>query len=68
MIDSALVETDKEKQAKDYGEIQTYIERSCLRSSHSPKWSTPSLYRADIKGLALNPSWSTDLSVVSKSR
>ena len=68
MIDSALVETDKEKQAKDYSEIQTYIEQVVPSIQQFSEVVDSVAYRADIDGLALNPSWSTDLGVVSKKR
>ena len=68
MIDSALVETDKEKQAKDYSEIQTYIDQVVPSIQQFSEVVDSVAYRADIDGLALNPSWSTDLGVVSKKR
>ena len=68
LIDNALIETDKTVQAKDYGEIQTYIEKEVPSIQPFSEVVDSVAARADIKGLALNPSWSTDLSVVTKSR
>ena len=64
MIDDALIETDKTPGNQDYGEIQTYIEKMVPSIQPFSEVVDSVASRADIKGLALNPSWSTDLSII----
>ena len=68
MIDDALVESDTKRQATQYGEIQTYYADMMPSIQPFSEVVDSVASRADIKGLALNPSWSTDLSAVTKAR
>lgn len=68
MIDSALVEGDKEKQTKDYQDIQTYYADMVPAIQPFAEVVDSVGYRADIKGFELNPSWSTQLRTVTKDR
>lgn len=68
MIDDALVETDKNKQVKDYEDIQRYYEEVVPAIQPFSEVIDSVGYRADIKGLELNPSWSTQLRTVTKER
>ncbi|CZT36709.1 ABC transporter substrate-binding protein [Rhizobium sp. 9140] len=68
MVDAALVETDKAKQVKDYEAIQTYYADVVPAIQPFAEVVDSVGYRADIKGLALNPSWSTRLRTVTKER
>lgn len=68
MIDDALIETDTKRQATRYGEIQTYYADMMPSIQPFSEVVDSVASRADIKGLALNPSWSTDLSTITKAR
>ena len=68
MVDAALVEPDKAKQVKDYEAIQTYYADVVPAIQPFAEVVDSVGYRADIKGLALNPSWSTRLRTVTKER
>jgi len=68
MIDDALVETDKGTQIKKYGDIQTYYADVVPAIQPFSEVVDSVAMRKDIAGLQLNPSWSTQLRTVSKSR
>ena len=68
MVDAALVETDKDKQVKQYQDIQTYYADVVPAIQPFAEVIDSVGYRADIEGLALNPSWSTRLRTVTKNR
>jgi peptide/nickel transport system substrate-binding protein len=68
MVDAALVETDKAKQVKAYEDIQTTYAAVVPAIQPFAEVVDSVGYRADIKGLVLNPSWSTRLRSVTKER
>jgi peptide/nickel transport system substrate-binding protein len=68
MVDDALVEADKDKQIKDYEAIQTYFAETVPAIQPFSEVVDSVGFRADIKGLVLNPSWSTQLRTVTKDR
>ncbi len=68
MIDDALVEGNKDKQVKDYEAIQTYYADMMPALQPFSEVVDSVGFRADIKGLQLNPSWSTQLRTVTKER
>ncbi|MGK6314753.1 ABC transporter substrate-binding protein [Neorhizobium sp. DT-125] len=68
MIDAALVETNREKQTEDYEDIQVYYADMVPAIQPFSEVVDSVAYRADINGLQLNPSWSTQLRTVTKDR
>ncbi|NMN70775.1 peptide/nickel transport system substrate-binding protein [Rhizobium sp. 57MFTsu3.2] len=68
MIDAAQVEGDKTAQTKLYGDIQAYYANLVPAIQPFSEVVDTVGVRADIKGLALNPSWSTQLRTVTKER
>ncbi|MDE1158191.1 MAG: ABC transporter substrate-binding protein [Neorhizobium sp.] len=68
MIDEAVVETDHDKQIKEYQDIQTYYADMMPAIQPFSEVVDSVGYRSDVKGLVLNPSWSTQLRTVTKSR
>jgi len=68
MIDAALIESNKDAQIKQYGDIQTYYADLVPAIQPFSEVVDSVGMRADIKGLALNPSWSTQLRTVTKDR
>jgi peptide/nickel transport system substrate-binding protein len=68
MIDAAQVEGDKTAQTKLYGDIQGYYADLVPAIQPFSEVVDTVGVRADIKGLALNPSWSTQLRTVTKER
>ena len=68
MIDDALIEGNKEKQIKDYEAIQTYYADMVPALQPFSEVVDSVGFRADVKGLQLNPSWSTQLRTVTKDR
>lgn len=68
MIEEALIAGDPDKQLQMYGEIQEYFEEVVHPIRPFSEVVDSVGFRADIEGFVLNPSWSTDLSVVSKNR
>jgi peptide/nickel transport system substrate-binding protein len=68
MVDAALVEPNKDKQIKDYETIQNYYADMVPAIQPFSEVVDSVGFRADVKGLALNPSWSTQLRTVTKER
>ncbi|MEK1871156.1 MAG: ABC transporter substrate-binding protein, partial [Rhizobium altiplani] len=68
MIDAAQVEADKTAQTKLYGDIQAYYADLVPAIQPFSEVVDTVGVRADIKGLTLNPSWSTQLRTVTKER
>jgi peptide/nickel transport system substrate-binding protein len=68
MIDDALVEGNKDKQIKDYEAIQNYYADMVPAIQPFAEVVDSVGFRADVKGLQLNPSWSTQLRTVKKER
>ncbi|CDN49702.1 ABC transporter substrate-binding protein [Neorhizobium galegae] len=68
MIDDALVEGNKDKQIKEYQDIQAYYAEMVPAIQPFSEVVDSVGFRADIKGLELNPSWSTQLRTVKKER
>lgn len=68
MVDDALVEPVKDKQVKDYEAIQNYYAEIVPSIQPFSEVVDSVGYRADLRGLALNPSWSTQLRTVTKQR
>ncbi|TCL73834.1 ABC transporter substrate-binding protein [Rhizobium sp. BK251] len=68
MVDAAQVEGDKNVQTKLYGDIQAYYADLVPAIQPFSEVIDTVGVRADIKGLALNPSWSTQLRTVTKDR
>lgn len=68
MIDDALIETDTKRQVTRYGDIQSYYAQIVPAIQPFSEVIDSVASRADIKGLVLNPSWSTDLSTIMKAR
>ena len=68
MIDEALVEANPEAQVKKYEEIQTYYADMVPAIQPFAEVVDSVGFRADIRGLELNASWSTELRTVTKER
>ena len=68
MIDEALVEGNRDKQTQRYQAIQNYYADMVPAIQPFSEVVDSVGFRADIKGLKLNPSWSTQLRTVRKER
>ena len=68
MVDEALIEGNKDKQLKSYQDIQSYYAEMVPAIQPFSEVVDSVGFRADIKGLELNPSWSTQLRTVKKER
>jgi peptide/nickel transport system substrate-binding protein len=68
MVDEALIEGNKDKQLKNYQDIQSYYAEMVPAIQPFSEVVDSVGFRADIKGLELNPSWSTQLRTVKKER
>ncbi|MET0430318.1 MAG: ABC transporter substrate-binding protein [Microvirga sp.] len=68
MIETALVEPDKAKQEAMYRQIQERYAGIVPAIQPISEVVDSLAYRSDIQNLVINPAWSTDLSVVSKTR
>lgn len=68
MIDAALIEPDPETQIQMYHDIQDRYEDIVHPIRPFSEVVDSVAHRSDVVDLTINPSWSTDLSVVSKSR
>src|SRR5690606_15692027 len=68
MIDTALIEPDPDTQIQMYQDIQDRYEEIVHPIRPFSEVVDSVAHRSDVVDLIINPSWSTDLSVVSKSR
>ncbi|WP_432757251.1 ABC transporter substrate-binding protein [Consotaella aegiceratis] len=68
MIDDAAAETDEAARKQDYVDIQNRLEDLVPSIIPFSEVIATTAYRDDVEGLVINPSWSTDLSKVSKNR
>jgi peptide/nickel transport system substrate-binding protein len=68
MIETALVEPDQAKQETLYEQIQERYEDIVPAIQPISEVTDSIAFRADVENLVINPAWSTDLSVVTKSR
>jgi peptide/nickel transport system substrate-binding protein len=68
MIETALVEPDQAKQEALYEQIQRRYEEVVPAIQPISEVTDSIAFRADVQNLVINPAWSTDLGVVTKSR
>jgi peptide/nickel transport system substrate-binding protein len=68
MVDAAQVEADPEKQVEMYHAILDKIEEVVPSIQPFSEVLDSVAYRADLEGFVLNPSWGTDLGVITKAR
>jgi peptide/nickel transport system substrate-binding protein len=68
LIETALLEGNPEAQEQMYGDIQERFEEVVHAIRPFSEVVDSVAFRSDLENFVLNPSWSTDLSVVSKSR
>ena len=67
LIIDALLEKDKQKQIKDYENIQVYYEKMIPAIQPFSEVVDTAAFRADVKGLIVNP-WITRFETVTKDR
>lgn len=67
MIEGALVERDKAKQAKLYEELQVYMDELVMPIQPFSEVVDTSAYRADVKGMIVSP-WLSRFEGVTKAR
>ncbi|MDB6452853.1 ABC transporter substrate-binding protein [Falsirhodobacter sp. 20TX0035] len=68
LIDAAASEVDVEARRQMYADIQNRIDEVVPPILPFSEVVTSAGYRDDLEGFVVNPSWSTDLSTVSKNR
>ncbi|MCJ8140916.1 ABC transporter substrate-binding protein [Falsirhodobacter halotolerans] len=68
MIDAAAATTDRDERIALYADIQNRYEEEAGPIIPFSEVVTSTAYRDDLAGLTVNPSWSTDLSTVTKTR
>lgn len=68
MIDAAAAEADEAKRRQLYADIQNRIEEVVAPIIPFSEVVTSVAYRDDLVGFTVNPSWSTDLATITKTR
>ena len=68
MIEAALVEPDQAKQEGLYEQILHRYEEVVPAIQPISEVTDSIAFRSDVANLVINPAWSTDLGVVTKSR
>ncbi|WP_241557949.1 ABC transporter substrate-binding protein [Falsirhodobacter deserti] len=68
LIDAGASEADLETRRQIYADIQNRIDEVVPPLIPFSEVVTSAAYRADLEGFVVNPSWSTDLSTVTKNR
>lgn len=68
MIEAALLEPDQAKQEALYQQVQRRYEEVVPAIQPISEVTDSLAFRADVQNLVINPAWSTDLSVVTKTR